>query len=105
MLLEVARRNRVTDGLLYMQVTRGVARRDHAFPHAGVPAVLVVTADAARACPATWTAGPPRPSPGPTSAGRAATSSRVALLPNVLAKQAAREAGAAEALLLDATAW
>jgi len=28
-LLEVARRNRLREGLLYMQVTRGVARRDH----------------------------------------------------------------------------
>ena len=31
-LLETARRNRVQEGLLYMQVTRGVAQRDHAFP-------------------------------------------------------------------------
>ena len=31
-LQEVARRNRLREGLLYMQVTRGVARRDHAFP-------------------------------------------------------------------------
>ena len=29
---EVARRNRVREGILYMQVTRGVAPRDHAFP-------------------------------------------------------------------------
>jgi len=36
---EVARRNRVSDGLLYMQVTRGVARRDHAFPARPVPQV------------------------------------------------------------------
>src|SRR5919205_2676285 len=43
-LREVARRNRVTEGLLYMQVTRGVARRDHAFPPLPVPPALVVTA-------------------------------------------------------------
>ena len=42
-LAEVARRNRVTEGLLYMQVTRGVARRDHAFPAGEVPPALVVT--------------------------------------------------------------
>ena len=29
---ETVRRNRVRDGLLYLQVTRGVARRDHGFP-------------------------------------------------------------------------
>jgi hypothetical protein len=42
-LREVARRNRVTEGLLYMQVTRGVARRDHPFPAKPVPPALVVT--------------------------------------------------------------
>ncbi|NBB16191.1 D-amino acid aminotransferase, partial [Caulobacter sp. SLTY] len=31
-LKETLRRNRVREGLLYLQVTRGVARRDHAFP-------------------------------------------------------------------------
>ena len=29
---EILRQNRVQDGLLYIQVTRGVARRDHPFP-------------------------------------------------------------------------
>ena len=42
-LREVARRNRVTEGLLYMQVTRGVARRDHAFPNKPIAPALVVT--------------------------------------------------------------
>ena len=42
-LQEVARRNRVREGLLYMQVTRGVARRDHAFPSRPVPPSVVVT--------------------------------------------------------------
>src|SRR5262245_3764295 len=41
---EVARRNKVRDGLVYLQVTRGVARRDHAFPPANTPPALVVTA-------------------------------------------------------------
>lgn len=31
-LREVVRRNGVRDGMVYLQVTRGVARRDHAFP-------------------------------------------------------------------------
>ena len=29
---EIIRRNRVADGIVYLQMTRGVARRDHAFP-------------------------------------------------------------------------
>ena len=34
-LRETVRLNRVREGLLYLQVTRGVARREHAFPSAG----------------------------------------------------------------------
>ena len=35
---ETVRRNRVRDGIVYLQVTRGVARRDHPFPAAGADA-------------------------------------------------------------------
>src|ERR1700730_3803674 len=38
------RRNRVRDGIVYLQVTRGVARRDHAFPPPGSRPAIVVTA-------------------------------------------------------------
>src|SRR5690606_42111363 len=34
---EVLRRNRVRNGLFYLQVTRGVARRDHYFPTEATP--------------------------------------------------------------------
>src|SRR5438874_8130146 len=34
-LRETIRRNRVRDGIVYLQITRGVARRDHAFPAPG----------------------------------------------------------------------
>ena len=40
---ELMRRNRLRDGLVYMQVTRGVARRDHAFPTTNVKPALVLT--------------------------------------------------------------
>src|SRR6185295_16498489 len=43
-LRETVRRNRVHDGIVYLQVTRGVARRDHAFPAAGTAPCVVVTA-------------------------------------------------------------
>ncbi len=43
-LRETVRRNRVRDGLVYLQVSRGVARRDHAFPPAGTAPSVVVTA-------------------------------------------------------------
>ncbi len=99
---ELVRRNRVAEGLVYMQVTRGVSRRDHAFPRRPVPPALVMTVKRI----------PPYPRDVDTWAAAAITwpdqrwarrdIKSVNLLPNVLARQAAREAGAAEAILYDA---
>jgi D-alanine transaminase len=98
---EVMRRNRLDRGLLYVQVTRGVARREHAFPAATIRPALVVTARRT----------PPFPASAADWAAAAVTHpdlrwarcdiKAVALLPNVLAKQAAREQGAVEAILID----
>jgi D-alanine transaminase len=41
---ECIRRNRVGDGIVYLQITRGVARRDHAFPPPATRPSVVVTA-------------------------------------------------------------
>ncbi len=98
---ETVRRNRVDYGLLYLQISRGVAHRDHGFP-TGVRPTLVIMA---------W----------PTDRDRGKLLARkgvkvvtlpdirwkrrdiksVSLLPNVLAKQTARESGAFEAWLVD----
>lgn len=102
-LREAVRRNRVADGLVYIQVTRGVAGRDHVFPASHVRPSLVVTAK--KIDPA-------------IGARRAETGVKVitvaenrwdrvdiktvGLLPNVLAKQKAREAGAQEAWFVGA---
>jgi D-alanine transaminase len=102
-LRETIRRNRVTDGIVYLQITRGVARRDHAFPPAGTKPSLVVTAR-------------PHDSAGnerlaaqgiavitvPDTRWARVDIKSVSLLPNVLAKQAAREQGAREAWFVDA---
>ncbi len=99
---EVVRRNRLREGLLYMQVTRGVARREHVFPAPGTPPALVVTARRTPPFPtdpAAWAAAAiTRPD---ERWGRCDIKS-VNLLANVLAKQAAREAGAIEAILITA---
>src|SRR5512139_426604 len=42
-LRETIRRNRVRDGIVYVQVTRGVARRDFPFPAPDTRTSLVVT--------------------------------------------------------------
>lgn len=101
-LTEVARRNRVQDGLLYMQVTRGVARRDHAFPAHAVKPALVVTVRRIPPYPTDierWTA---RAITHPDQRWARCDIKSTALLPNVLARQAAAEQGAAEAILIDA---
>jgi D-alanine transaminase len=100
-LKEVARRNRVTEGLLYMQVTRGVAHRDHPFPSKPVPPALVVTVKRIKAYPtsiANW-GGNAIMLPDLRWAHRDIKS--INLLPNVLARQAAREQGAIEAILFE----
>ncbi|HXY89807.1 MAG TPA: D-amino-acid transaminase [Xanthobacteraceae bacterium] len=101
-LRETVRRNRVRDGLLYLQVTRGVARREHAFPPVGTRPGLVVTARARDRAKAERVA----------EAGIAVITvadnrwervdiKTTALVANVLARQAAREAGAGEAWFVD----
>ena len=99
-LAEVVRRNRLRDGLLYLQVTRGQAPRGHLFP-ARPRASLMVTLRS-------WT-----PFPGALAAGVAVVSGddlrwqrcdlkTTGLLPNVLAKQDAHEAGAFECWMVRA---
>ena len=99
---ETIARNKVGYGLVYLQITRGVARRDHAFPPPETAPAVVVTArslDASggEAMAATGIAVVTVPD---NRWGRVDIKS-IALLPNVLAKQAAREQGAREAWFVD----
>lgn len=101
-LREVVRRNRISNGMVYFQVTRGVAPRDHPFP-ADAQASLVVTAkrlNEARVAASVAKGVEVTTMPDQRWARRDIKS--VALLPNILAKQTAREAGAYEAWLVDA---
>lgn len=100
---ETVRRNRVREGIAYIQVTRGTARRDHAFPVAGTPLTLVVTAKtlAGSVADSKAASGVSVVTVAETRWARCDIKT-VGLLPNVLAKQAAREAGAYEAWFVDA---
>jgi len=100
---ETVRRNRVRDGIVYLQVTRGVARRDHAFPAPGTAPSVVVTARAHDNDRAEKMAadGIAVITLADNRWARPDIKS-VSLLPNILAKQAAREAGAREAWFVDA---
>jgi D-alanine transaminase len=105
-LREVVRRNRVQDGIVYVQVTRGVARRDHYFPTAPTDPSLVVTARSTDRASAESLAqaGISVISVPDIRWGRVDIKS-IGLLPNVLAKQQAREAGARDAWLVDAAGF
>lgn len=100
---ETMRRNRVRNGIVYTQVTRGIARRDHAFP--GQRQRLSVVFTSRRTDPAAAQAqaetGIAVLSIPDIRWGRCDIKS-VGLLPNVLAKQAARAAGAYEAWQISA---
>ena len=101
-LRETVRLNRVRDGLVYVQISRGVARRDHGFPPPTVKPTLVVTArslDVARY--ATLNERGVAVVTRPDERWARCDIKSTSLLPNVLAKQAAREAGAFEAWLVD----
>lgn len=99
---ETVRRNRVIDGIVYLQVTRGVAKRDHPFPAIPVPPAVVVTAnrvDFAK-LDAMADEGVAVITLADNRWDRVDIKS-IGLLPNVLAKQAAREQGAREAWFVD----
>ncbi len=101
-LREILARNRVADGYVYIQVTRGVAPRDHVFPDPPARPSLIVTARrinpekgeaAARKGVAVITT--------PDIRWKRVDIKSISLLPNVLARQEAKEKGAYEAWLLD----
>jgi len=101
-LRETIERNRVRDGIVYLQVTRGVAKRDHAFPASDVrPSVVVLARAKDRAKgEATAAAGIPVITVKENRWDRVDIKS-VGLLPNVLVRQEAREKGAGEAWFVD----
>jgi D-alanine transaminase len=101
-LRETVRRNRVRWGIVYLQISRGVARRDHAFPPSGTAPSMVVTArnmDLAGA--ERMAADGVAVISVPDNRWERVDIKSVSLLPNVLAKQAAREQGAREAWFVD----
>jgi D-alanine transaminase len=100
---EVVARNRIGYGIVYLQLSRGVARRDHAFPSPEVSPGVVVTARRLDM----------RRSEALAAAGIAVVSvpdirwsrvdiKTVGLLANVLARQDAIERGARDAWFVDA---
>ena len=95
---EVVRRNRLTQGIIYIQVNRGVAPRAHPFPRAVRPSVVVTAKQGAGPSDTVAKKGVSVVSAPDLRWARRDIKS-VALLPNILAKQVAAEAKAFEAIL------
>ncbi len=100
---ETVRRNRVADGLVYLQVSRGAHPRDFLFPPAGTPPTVVCLA---RSIPQAKRAA--RAARGisvqtaPDIRWHRSNIKTVMLLPASLAKEAAKAAGADDAWFVDA---
>lgn len=100
---EVVRRNGVQNGLVYLQVTRGVAPRDHVFPSPETEPAVVITAKSVNR-----RAGRERAEKGvsvitlPENRWDRVDIKTVGLLPNAIARQRAKEEGAYEAWFVDA---
>ena len=99
-LAETVRRNGVGDGMVYLQVSRGVARRDHPFPQGVRPALVVTARRLAFPGDPDAVAGARVITAPDIRWGRCDIKS-ISLLPNVLAKQQAIEAGAYETWMVD----
>lgn len=98
---EVVARNRVGHGILYLQVTRGVAPRDHAIPTEIKPSLVITShAIAFEQMDRIARKGVNVVTVEDIRWDRRDIKS-ISLLPNVLAKTEARERGASEAWMVD----
>jgi D-alanine transaminase len=97
---ETVRRNRIVDGIIYIQITRGTAPRDFSFP-AGARPSLIMTARNQRPLDPNILERGVRVVTVPDIRWARPDIKSVALLPNALGKQHAREAGAYEAWQVD----
>lgn len=100
-LCEMLRRNRVADGLLYLQVSRGAAKRDHVAPANMGRSSLILTLHPQdlNATAARIAAGVAVKTASDIRWGRRDIKT-TQLLPNLMAKTAAKRAGAYEAWLV-----
>jgi len=95
-LREVIRRNRVTNGSIYLQITRGVAPRDFSYPGGLQPSLVIYARSTKRATIQSASQGHAVVSQ-PDIRWTRCDIKTVSLLPAVLAKRAASDAGVADA--------
>lgn len=98
---EIARRNGLDNGLIYMQITRGVAPRNHSFPAGDVPPAVVMTTKRMNFSSMKKFSDGVSIITVPDQRWERRDIKTIALLPNCLGKQKATEAGCYEAWQVD----
>jgi D-alanine transaminase len=97
---ELIKRNAPDDQYLYLHITRGVAKRDHAFPNPPVPPTVFILSNPLTSPPAEQLQKGINCITVVDNRWLRCDIKSIALLPNVLLRQAAVEAGCAEAILI-----
>lgn len=98
---ELVEKNGVREGLVYIQVTRGVAERDFSFPKGDVPATVVMFTQEKSIVANPLAESGAKAITVPDLRWKRRDIKSVALLAQVLAKQQAAEAGVAEAFMVE----
>lgn len=98
---EVIRRNHIRHGMIYLQVSRGQARRTHAFSKHMTPSLVITATSTSRPQNAQTLPQAVSVITRPDIRWQRVDIKTVSLLPNSLARHAAQEAGAREAWLID----
>lgn len=99
LITDLIARSRLSDAEIYLQLTRGVARRNHLFPENTPPTLLVGVRPLRPMREELWQTGC-RAVLLPDERWARCDLKTIGLLPNVLAKERARRAGALEAILV-----
>lgn len=94
--LDLYARSGIAEGILYVQVTRGAARRQHAAPPGLKPTLVITVRTITKPTPPSYTV-----ISFPNIRWKLCACKSIALLPTVLAKHAAAKAGADEAVFVE----
>jgi D-alanine transaminase len=98
--LELLAKNDLQNASVYIQITRGVAKRDHQFPEVATPSVLMMISPLKMPSAEQYERGE-KAITAEDQRWKRRDFKTISLLPNILAKQQAAEAGAAEAILIE----
>ena len=100
LIAELIARNEGEDQYLYLHITRGVAKRDHAFPNPPVPPTVFMMSTPLPSPSADWLQNGVGAVTAQDNRWLRCDIKAIALLPNVLLRQAAVDAGCAETILI-----